>query len=152
MEGLESQPQKIKPQNLEESPFYGIKSEDSLEQTEQTEEVEDVTELPFLTMEGLRKVFSLNSLKEKYIEQLSYSELTDFMQRIHDFEKKIKDKAESGELKYGDNVISPEDLNKFVLYNILIGRNITPEAAWLDFEGDVVERFMSNGFRETESA
>jgi len=46
------------------------------------------------------------------------------MQRIYDFEEKIKERAAKGELVYGDNIFHTDDLHKFALYNILIGKNI----------------------------
>ena len=121
MEGLESQSRKIKPQSLEESPFYGMDKEDSLEP-----DIEEI-ELPYLTSESLAKIFNLHDFKIKFTEQLSEEDLVPFMQRIFDFEEKIKAKAESGELKYGDNVISVDDLTKFALYDILVGRNLSPD-------------------------
>lgn len=147
MKGLESEFRKIKPQNLEESPFFGVKSEDSLEPV-----LEEVVELPYLTSESLLKILNLHEFKIKFTEQLSEDEVIPFMQNIHDFEEGIKAKAERGELMFGDNVIGVEDLSKFALYNILVGKNITPEVTWLDLEDGQIEKFMKNGFRETESA
>jgi len=146
MKGLESQFGKIKPQNLEESPFYGIKSEDSLEP--QSPENIDV---PFLNPESLGKVFALHELKINFTENLSDGEIYSFMNRVHDFEDLLKEKAKKGELMYGDNIIGVDDLNKFALYCILIGTNFE-KAMWLDFDGAMIEKFMIENYKKGNPA
>lgn len=137
----------LMPEKLEDSPFYKRNSEDSLEPV-----VEEVVELPYLTSESLFKILNLHEFKIKFTEQLSEDEVFPFLQNIYDFEEKLKAKAERGELMFGDNVIGIEDLSKFALYNILVGKNITSDVTWLDLEDNLIESFMRNGFKETKSA
>ncbi len=128
-----------------------LKKVDKISELERGESLDaDIEEidLPFLTQESLSKIFNLHDLKLKFTEQLSDKEVFPFMDRIHAFEEKLRIKALNGELVYGDNIISEKDLNKFALYNILIGKNITPEVTWLDLEGDPIEKFIRNGFSE----
>jgi hypothetical protein len=143
MEGFESQFGKIKPQELEDSPFFEMKSEDSL-----VPMAEEVIELSYLTSESLVKILNLHEFKSSFTEQLSENEIFPFMQRIHDFEEKIKIKAKRGELMFGDNVIGVDDLPKFALYNILTGRNLPKGLTWFDLEDGLIEKFMRNGFSE----
>lgn len=133
----------LEPNNLER-PDYSSRFEkiDSLDS-----DVEEI-DLPFLTQESLVKIFNLHDFKLKFTEQLSDGEVFPFMDRINDFEEKLRIKASNGEIMYGDNIIDEKDLNKFALYAILIGKNITPEVTWLDLEGGLIEKFMRNGFSE----
>ncbi len=133
----------LRPQKIEDSPFNKKNNEDSLEPVDA-----EVVELPYLTTESLAKIFGLHELKISFTEQLSSEDLNSFMERVHDFDKKLKYKAKSGDLKYGDNVIGTGDLKKFALYSILIGENISPDSTWLDLEGNLIENFMRNGFKE----
>lgn len=133
----------LEPDNLEKQDYPSrMERRDSLDA-----DIEEI-DLPFLTQESLSKIFDLHSFKLKFTEELSDDEIFPFMDRIHDFEEKLRVRASNGELMYGDNVINEKDLNKFALYAILTGKNITSEVTWLDLEGDIIEKFIRNGFSE----
>jgi hypothetical protein len=110
-------------------------------------EVEEFN-VPFLSPENLRKVFSLYELKVQFTEQMSDSEIFSFMKKTHDFENSLMKKAKTGDLMYGDNVIEVEDLRKFALYCILIGENFE-NTMWLDFDDNPIEKFMLENYQIT---
>lgn len=138
----------LQPEDLEKPNQETFKRPESVTREDSLDANVEEIDLPFLTQESLSNVFDLYEFKVKYIEQLSIDELFDFMGRIQAFEEKLKTKADNGEIMFGDNVIEQSDLSKFALYNVLVGKNMTPEVIWLDLEDGLIEKFMRNGFSE----
>lgn len=125
----------LRPQNSEESPFYKIKSEDSLE-PQAPEEIE----LAFNVAE-FKHLNEVQTLFFDKLEEVIKEEGLEVHDRIAEFLAKLIS-------KYGKETVS----NCAFYYVLAMNPSIPPKTERLDLEDDIMENFIQNGFRETESA
>jgi len=125
----------LRPERLEDSPFYKIKSEDSLE-PQPPEEIE----LAFNAAE-FKHLNEIQSLFFDKLEEVIKEDGLEVHDRIAEFLAKLIS-------KYGKETVS----NCAFYYVLAMNPSIPPETERLDLEDDVMENFIRNGFREVESA
>jgi hypothetical protein len=135
----------LRPENLENSPFYKIRSEDSLIP------IVENGHFLYLSPENAEKAAGFFQSKIQFAENLSVSERYDLDNKEQEFKNLLIEKATKKELVYGDNVIRVDELNKFALYRILIGQDFE-ETMWLDVEGGLIEKFMLETYETNDFA
>lgn len=126
-------------ENLEDTPFYGIKSEDSL-MPPPPEEIElSFNEAEFRHIRELRTLF-FDKLDETIREEglVVHDRIAEFLAKLIS--------------KYGKETVANCVFYHILAMNPSVDQLIPTETERLDLEDDLMESFIRNGFREIEEA
>lgn len=138
MEGPGSQFEKINPEELEDTPFYGIENEYSLIPLPPEE-----IELSF-NDDDFKHIKKVQTIFFDKIDKTITEEGLIVHERIAEFLSKLIS-------KYGEETVGNCVFYHILAMNSSANQFIPTGTERLDLEGEPMENFINNGFRETES-